>query len=72
VERAGCRIVAAHGDGSLLRRLGAIAEGELDDVVADIVRPAGDETDEPPPSSANNAREGTSKPAKLPAITDMK
>ena len=29
--------------------LGAIAEGELDDVVADIVGPAGDETDESPP-----------------------
>src|SRR5207253_8910711 len=28
--------------------LGAIAEGELDDVVADIVGPAGDETDESP------------------------
>src|SRR6185436_17308817 len=29
--------------------LGAIAEGEFDDVVADIVGPAGDETDEAPP-----------------------
>jgi hypothetical protein len=28
---------------------GAIAEGELDDVVANIVGPAGDETDESPP-----------------------
>ena len=26
-----------------------VAEGELDDVVADIVGPAGDEADEPPP-----------------------
>src|SRR5215213_8522926 len=29
--------------------VGAIAEGEHDDVVADIVGPAGDKADEPPP-----------------------
>ena len=54
LPRAGCgggresleiRLVA----GLSLCRLGAIAEGELDDMLADIARPAGDETDEPPP-----------------------
>src|ERR1700682_382561 len=34
---------------SRLWRFGAIAEGELDDVVADIIRPAGNQPDKPPP-----------------------
>src|SRR5512132_3947761 len=38
---------SARGDARLW--LPAIAEGELDDVVADIVGPAGDELDESPP-----------------------
>src|SRR5919201_4382681 len=44
-----------YDDRNIVRRrrsglwLGAIAEGELDDVVADIVGPAGDQSDESPP-----------------------
>src|SRR4051812_2682413 len=38
--------------------IGAIAEGELDDVVADIVGPAGDETDEAPPVVGEQSARG--------------
>ena len=32
-----------------INRLGPIAEGELDDVIADVAGPAGDQADKPPP-----------------------
>src|SRR4051812_4858500 len=45
--------------------LGAIAEGELDDVIADIVGPAGDETDESPPVIGEQCPRGLLEACKI-------
>ena len=52
--------------------LGAIAEGELDDVVADIVGRAGDETDELLLVIGEQCPRGLLEAGRLPAMTDMK